>query len=124
MSERINVKKHENTPALHLAIEALTSYNEAHPEKKIPIKPVGYLDVEFKVNGVEVPFAENIAEIYRRYEAQINKEAAKKAMDILSMGGLSERIYEFQQRFDRLSYDIKTFVCDKLGIQKNDVFDD
>jgi hypothetical protein len=117
MSERIKVCP--DSPAIHFAIESLASYNEKHKGKEIPINPCGYLDVEFKINGVEVSFAENIQEIYNRYEEDIDKRAAQKALDMYELKDLIEKMTDIQIAY---TYNLKQLIAKRLGKTTQELF--
>jgi hypothetical protein len=46
--------------------------------------------VKFEVNGVSLPFAETIEELFTRMEKQIDEIAAKKAVEFVDMAGFSD----------------------------------
>lgn len=73
------------------AIMALTLHEEK-TKQLIPNIPEMGLNVELKLNGVEVSFIETVNELIQQYEAQLDKLAAKKALQVCQLNGLQELI--------------------------------
>jgi len=121
MSERIDVVSLDDCPPLHFAIEALAAHNIAHPDNKVPMAPVGYVDVEFKINGVEVCFSENIIEIYNRFEEDLDKRAAKKALELFELIDMADKLNDIQMQYSR---ELKRYLAKKLGRTTQELFGD
>jgi hypothetical protein len=72
------------SPAEHFAIEAIAAHFK--DAEDIPLGTQReVLEVEFRVNGVSLPFAKTIAESYRRMEADIERRAFEFALEKTSM---------------------------------------
>lgn len=56
----------------------------------------GDFNIEFKVNGHELPFSKVVEEIYKRMEDSLEKRAAEKALEIIMMSGFQELVQTMQ----------------------------
>ena len=81
MPEQIPIR--HPSAAEHFAIAARVMAKQAGKEFSVP-NGRGYIEVSLVVDGVEVPFAETIEEIYRRLHDQVNEKAAQLAYEKLS----------------------------------------
>lgn len=82
--ERIKIERIQ-LEAEHFAIAALVL---AETSGSIIPHTQGYLDVEFKINGVDVPFEKTIKEIYDRQHQEVRMLAAQYAMEQAELKGL------------------------------------
>lgn len=116
--EKLVVKNVNNSPALHFAIAAMVSHQKTHGENSIPdSSEKGTLDVELRINGVEVPFVESIEDIYSRFEKAVDRRAAEKAMQTLE--GFPDAISAI---IETCKYDLKHFIAQKLGKTTEELF--
>lgn len=104
MSEII---KATDSEPIHFAIEALTLMDPNW--EKVP-RSQGELEIEFKINGVDVPFGPAIKEIYRREEVDLNKRAFEIAMDKIK----GNRILDLLQRFE---FELKDALAKEFGVE-------
>ncbi len=77
--------RHFDDDAYHFFIAAITLYskgvlNDARLE--------GPINVTFNVNGVDLPFAETIRDVYGRYRDQADAQSLAMAEQLLSEAGL------------------------------------
>ena len=73
-----------DNPASHLAIIGIVLHEKSFPKDKVPAA-CGFLEVEFKVNGVEVPFEASFKEMYDRMIAQVDELAAKRLHEMATL---------------------------------------
>jgi len=121
MPERIHIMPDPDRPAVHFMIEAFASYNKKYPKNPIPAEPKGFLDIEFKINGREICFEDSIKEIYARFEKQVDKEAAKKALEMYSLNDLQDKITTFT---DQYTYEMKAMIAKQLGKSTHELFEE
>ena len=69
--------------------------------------------VEFKVNGIDLPFAETVDELFSRFRSYVDEEAKKKAIEIVSAAGFDDLVetiksakWEIIQKFKEKGIDL------------------
>jgi hypothetical protein len=75
-------------------------------------KPNQYMEVEFKINGIEVCFSTFINHLDSEVDRMIKQEAYAKIKE--DLGGLDDKLYETTKDIDEA---IRSIVKNKLGIE-------
>lgn len=71
------------------------------------INKPGSLEIEFKLNGVEIPFKDTLEELSKRWEASFQAEAAKHAYKILSLNGLEDVLITIRDAMRTVDWEIR-----------------
>ena len=95
MPEKLIVGDLSDNSPLHFAIVAFGHLSEEQKDQTPQGK--GYLDIEFKIDGVDVPFSATIEEIYSRMEKEIDRRAAIRAMEVFQLKGLTDLAETIEQ---------------------------
>jgi len=109
MKEIINPS--ENRQAFNFLIRAITT-SGLKLDKDIPVTP-GKIEVEFKLNGVSVPFAKTVEYILELMEQDINCRAAEIAHENITFKKLLEDI-------QNVEYVIREKIENEFGVKLNE----
>jgi hypothetical protein len=105
-----------DSPASHLAIIGIVLHEKRFPKDKVPAVPTFGLEIEFKVNGVEVPFEASVKEMYDRMIAQVDELAAKRLHEMATLTGLDKLIDTIRQTEQTLDWEVRKKIKDVLKI--------
>ena len=78
----------------------------------LPIKPGEPMDVQFTVNGVELP----LNEVFDRIESQIDRMVAKKAFDLLK-----DKLSDMVDVVDEIMVELSSKARERLGLNLEDL---
>ena len=116
--ETININdKDISTSFLHFVIAAIVKV-EKNKNIQFFSNEKGDLAIEFKINGIEIPFKATIEEIYQGLENNINTIATVKALEIIKLNGL-DGLGETLQKCEKLIAE-KIYKITGVSLDKED----
>lgn len=85
--------------AEHFAIGAICDASKGKETIKTPFVGRGYLEVDFLVDGVRVPFAKTVQVMYQRFHQEVDRKAAELAYETMKLQGL-DKVRDAIEHFD------------------------